>query len=77
MREVAGLTQRQLADRLGREPSFIWRIEHGERRLDVVEFIRYTKACGLPEAAWKVPRELMALDVPKSKRRPLSRPRRS
>ena len=38
IRKEAGLTQRQLAQKLGREHSFVWRIEHGERRLDVVEF---------------------------------------
>ena len=38
MREKAGLTQRQLAKKLNREYSFVWRIETGERRLDLVEF---------------------------------------
>lgn len=38
LRRKAGLTQRALAERLGREHSFVWRIESGERRLDVVEF---------------------------------------
>ncbi len=38
MRREAGLTQRELAQRLQREHSFVWRIETGERRLDVVEF---------------------------------------
>ena len=38
MRRAAGLTQRELAKRLEREYSFVWRIETGERRLDVVEF---------------------------------------
>ncbi|MEI6807900.1 MAG: helix-turn-helix transcriptional regulator [bacterium] len=38
MRHKAKLTQRELAKRLNREPSFVWRIEKGERRLDVLEF---------------------------------------
>lgn len=38
MRQKAGLTQRDLAKKLGREHSFVWRIEAGERRLDVIEF---------------------------------------
>ena len=46
MRKAAGLTNRQLAEKLGRENSFIWRIEHGERRLDVVEFFWVCKALG-------------------------------
>ncbi len=46
MRKTAGLTQRQLAERLGRERSFVSRIELGERRLDVVELFWVSRACG-------------------------------
>ena len=46
MRKAAGLTHRQLAERLGREHSFVWRMETGERRLDVVEFYWVCKALG-------------------------------
>lgn len=46
MRETAGFTQQQLADALEREQSFVWRIEHGERRLDVVEFFWVCEALG-------------------------------
>lgn len=46
MRNEAGLTQRQLADKLGREHSFVWRVEKGERRLDVVEFFWVCKVLG-------------------------------
>jgi transcriptional regulator with XRE-family HTH domain len=38
MRKDAGMTQRELAAKLQREHSFVWRIESGERRLDVLEF---------------------------------------
>ena len=38
LRKTAGLTQRDLAQKLKREQSFVWRIEKGERRLDLVEF---------------------------------------
>jgi hypothetical protein len=31
---------------LEREQSFVWRIEHGERRLDVVEFFWVCEALG-------------------------------
>ena len=46
MREQAGLTQRQLAEKLNREHSFVWRIEKGERRLDLVEFFWVCEALG-------------------------------
>ena len=46
-RREAGLTQAQLAERLGKPPSFIAKIEIGERRLDVVEFIAIAKALKL------------------------------
>jgi len=32
------MTQRELADRLGRSPSFVARLESGERQLNVLEF---------------------------------------
>ena len=57
MRRASGKNQRQLAKRLGREHSFVSRIELGERRLDVVEFFWVCQACGQdPE---KVARDLM------------------
>lgn len=42
----AGLTQRQLAERLGRPPSLVANIELGERRLDLVELVRLADALG-------------------------------
>jgi transcriptional regulator with XRE-family HTH domain len=38
-REAADLTQRELAAKLRRSDSFVWKIEAGERRVDVLEFI--------------------------------------
>ena len=38
-RKDAGLTQQQVADKLGRPQSFVAKYEGGERRLDVVEFV--------------------------------------
>lgn len=46
LRQNAGLTQRQLAERLGREQSFVGRIETGQRRIDLVEFVWICRACG-------------------------------
>lgn len=42
-----GLTMRELAHRLDRPHSFVQRIEEGDRRLDVVEFVWYCQALGL------------------------------
>ena len=46
MRTEAGLTQRQLAERLGREQSFVGRIETRQRRVDLVEFCWICRCCG-------------------------------
>lgn len=46
MRKAAGLTQRALAQKLGRERSFVARIELAERRVDLIEFYWICKACG-------------------------------
>lgn len=43
-RKAAGLTQRQLAARLSRSDSFVWKIEAGERRVDVLEFLEIARA---------------------------------
>ena len=46
-RKNLGLSQRDLAKRLGVTHSIIGKIETGDRRLDVIEFYEYTKALGL------------------------------
>ncbi|MET3587567.1 transcriptional regulator with XRE-family HTH domain [Pseudorhizobium tarimense] len=38
-REAAGLTQTELATNLGEYQSFVARLESGQRRIDVVEFL--------------------------------------
>ena len=43
-RRKAGLTQQVVAKRLKRPQSFVAKIEGGERRLDVLEFIDFTRA---------------------------------
>lgn len=45
-RDKAGLTQQQLANRLGKPQSFVAKYEGGERRLDVIEFVVIVKAIG-------------------------------
>jgi len=45
-RKKAGLTQHQLARRLGKPQSFVAKYGGGERRIDVVEFIAIARAIG-------------------------------
>ncbi len=40
-RKALGLSQKGLAEKMGVIASFIGKVETGDRRLDVVEFIRY------------------------------------
>ena len=46
-RKSRGLTQVDVAQRLGKPQSFVSKYERGERRLDVVEFIEVARALGL------------------------------
>lgn len=50
-RQSSGLTQAQLALRLGRPQSFVSKYETGERRLDVVEFLEVAEALAADPAA--------------------------
>jgi transcriptional regulator with XRE-family HTH domain len=43
-RKRAGVTQVELANRLGRPQPFVSYIERGERRIDVIEFIVIARA---------------------------------
>jgi transcriptional regulator with XRE-family HTH domain len=45
LRRRAGFNQRQLAAAVGREQSFIGRIETGQRRIDLVEWVVICRAC--------------------------------
>ncbi|MDB5607319.1 MAG: transcriptional regulator, family [Bradyrhizobium sp.] len=49
-RKAAGLTQRELADRLHKPQSFVAKYEGGERRIDVVEFLTICQAIGVDSA---------------------------
>lgn len=46
-REVAGLTQVQVAAGLGRPQSFVSKYERGDRRLDFTEFVEIANILGL------------------------------
>jgi transcriptional regulator with XRE-family HTH domain len=58
-RKKAGLTQAEVASRLGRYQSFIATVESGQRRIDVVEFIAIAEAIGFDPG--KAVRALAAL----------------
>ena len=45
-RQRRGVSQRELARRVGKPPSFVNKIELLERRLDIVEFILIAQALG-------------------------------
>ena len=51
LRERHGLTQAQVAKRLGKPQSFVAKYEGGERRLSVIEFIDVIRALGADPAA--------------------------
>jgi transcriptional regulator with XRE-family HTH domain len=53
-RKGAGLSQEELARRLKRSQSFVAKMETGERRIDVVEFVEIARALG------QEPTELLA-----------------
>ena len=48
-RNRAGLSQRELAARLGKPPSWVAKVEMKERRLDILEFIALARALRLSE----------------------------
>lgn len=46
-RQVSGLTQAELAARVGKDQSFVSIIERGQRRVDVLEFAALAMAMGV------------------------------
>ena len=47
LRKAAGLSQVQLAERLGVGQSYISKIERGEAYVDVLVFVDWCQACGV------------------------------
>jgi transcriptional regulator with XRE-family HTH domain len=47
LREEAGLTQRQLAQRMGKPQSWVYKCESANRRVDLAEFVNWCRACGV------------------------------
>ncbi len=53
LREEAGFTQRQLGAKLKKPQSYVFNCETGLRRVDVAEFVIWTRACGVePRSAF-------------------------
>jgi transcriptional regulator with XRE-family HTH domain len=46
-REAVGLSQRDFAKKLKESNNFVWRIEAGERRVDVLEFVHICETAGV------------------------------
>lgn len=49
-REARGLSMRDLATRLGKPHTYVQKVEQGERRLDVVEYVWYCSSLGCDPA---------------------------
>jgi len=47
MRENAKLTQRDIGQALNKPQSYVHNCETANRRVDITEFIQWSKACGI------------------------------
>lgn len=45
LRKASGHSQRSLAEQIGLPASTVHKIEHGDRRIDPIEFILWCRAC--------------------------------
>jgi len=57
-REARDLTQTEVARRLSKPPSAVWKYENGELRLDMIEYIALARAIGFDPL--ELMRKLMA-----------------
>lgn len=46
-RYAAGISQRDVADRLGKPPSYAHKVETADRELNVIELLDYCEALGI------------------------------
>ncbi|WP_448192327.1 helix-turn-helix domain-containing protein [Azospirillum sp. sgz301742] len=51
-RRRRGLTQWDLARAMGTDQSQVSKLERRERRLDIIDFVRYCRAMGLEPGEW-------------------------
>lgn len=61
-RKRAGVSQVELASRLGNTQTFVSKCERGERRIDAVELVEFAEALGVP------PQELLGEYLERRKR---------
>ena len=54
IREQAGLSQAELAKRLQRPRTFVTKCELGERRIDLLEWLEFCRACKINPAHFLV-----------------------
>lgn len=55
MREKAGLSQRQIGQRLKKPQSYVYNCETANRRVDIAEFVQWAKACEIdPKKAFSL-----------------------
>jgi transcriptional regulator with XRE-family HTH domain len=47
LREEAGLTQRELGQRMRKPQSWVYNCETANRRVDVAEFVAWARGCGV------------------------------
>jgi len=54
MREDAGITQRDLAKKIGKSQPWVFKSEAASRRVDIAEFLEWAVGCGVePLVAFK------------------------
>lgn len=51
-RHAVGVTQTQLAERVGNRQVFISKLERGDRRMDVIDLFEYCEAAGIEPVAF-------------------------
>ncbi len=61
-RQARGLSQSEVARRLSKPASAVWKYENGELRLDMIEFLAFAKAAGFEPLEFM--RKLIAQDEP-------------
>jgi len=66
IRDELGLSQRELAERLGQSRSYVSKVEIFERRMDFVQLVEWLRALGVDERKFLSD---MLKDIPAHKRK--------